>query len=140
MTPPRAKDNDSSDETRRATHYVLGGADVAIAIAEQLQAAGHRVAIVDDSYESGDIPGFTGDPAAVDVLVESGVETASTVIVVTGSDRRNFLVSQLVRSRFDVERVVAFVNAPDRIPLFADAGHDSFCVTTAIAETFGETV
>ena len=139
MTQFRAKGNDSSNETQEAT-YILGGAHVGIAIAEQLQAAGHRVAIVDDSYESSDIPGFEGDPAAVDVLVESGVETASTVIIVTSSDRRNLLIAQLVRAHFDVQRVIAFVYDPDRAPLFADAGHEPFCVTTAVAETFGETI
>ena len=140
MTPFRAKRNDPSSETQEARHYILGGTHVSIAIAEQLQAAGYRVAIVDDSYESSDIPGFEGDPAAIDVLVESGVETASTVIVVTGSDRRNLLIAQLVRAHFDVQRVIAFVYDPDRAPLFADAGHEPFCVTTAVAETFGETI
>jgi trk system potassium uptake protein TrkA len=140
MIPLRTKGTDPSSETQEATHYILGGATVGIALAKQLQAAGHRVAIVDDSYDSPEIPGFEGDPATVDVLVESGVETAATVIAATGSDRRNLLIAQLVRTRFDVPRVVAFVHDPDRIPLFEDAGHEPFCVTTALAEACGETV
>lgn len=140
MTQTQAPGNDASNGTQEVTHYILGGTYVGIRIAEQLQAAGHRVAIVDDSYESNDIPGFDGDPAAVDVLVESGVETGSTVIVVTGSDRRNLLVARLVRARFDVQRVIAFVYNPERVSLFADAGLEPFCVTTALAETFGETI
>jgi trk system potassium uptake protein TrkA len=140
MTPFRPDGAESSTGRKAATHYVLGGTHVGIAIADRLQAVGHRVAIVDDSYEPGDVPGFAGDPATIDVLVDAGVATASTVVVATNSDRRNLLIAQLVRARFDVPRVVVFVNDPDRVPLFADAGHEPFCVTTAVAETFGETV
>ncbi|KAA9396387.1 potassium transporter TrkA [Haloarcula sp. CBA1130] len=140
MIPLRAGRTDSSNETEEASHYILGGGQVGTAIAQQLLAAGQQVTIVDNSYESSDIPGFTGDPATIDVLVEAGVETASTVIVVTRSDRRNLLIAQLVQARFDVPRVIAFVHDPARVPLFAAAGHEPFCVTTAIAETFGETI
>jgi Trk K+ transport system NAD-binding subunit len=139
-TPRRAGESDSSIETREATHYVLGGAHVGVAIARRLRAAGHRVAVVDEGYDSDEIPGFAGDPAATDTLVESGVSSASTAIVVTPSDRRNLLIAQLVRARFDVPRIVVFVNDPDQVSLFADAGHEPFCVTTALSETFGGAV
>jgi len=140
MTLLRDTIADSTDGTRDATHYVLGGGAIGTAIAEQLRAAGHRVAVVNDSSVPSDIPGLTGDPSAVDTLADAGVATASTVVVVTPSDRRNLLIAQLVRARFDVPRVVVFVYDPNRIPLFADAGHEPFCVTTALADTFGETV
>lgn len=140
MTPIRAIAGNSSDEGEETTHYVLGATHVGIAVAEQLQAAGHEVAIVDESYESSDIPGFNGDPATVDVLSESGVESASTVLVVTGSDRRNLLIAQLVRAHFEVPRVIALVNDPDRASLFAEAGHEPFCVTTVVSEAFSEAI
>ena len=140
MTRLRDEETDSPDGCEEASHYVLGGAHVGTTIAEQLQAAGHRVAIVDGSYGSDDVPRFAGDPATIDVLVDAGVATASTVIVATRSDRRNLLIAQLVRSRFDVPEIIAFVNDPDRVPLFADAGHEPFCVTTAVTEKFGETI
>jgi trk system potassium uptake protein TrkA len=158
MIPTRTRVDGSSDESEQKTqieqtkqgertgeftHYVLGGAHVGTAIAEQLRAAGHRAAIVDESYESresGDVPGTAGDPADVGVLSESGVENASAVVVATGSDRQNLLIAQLVRSRFDRPRVVGFVSDPDLLPLFADAGHEPFCVTTALSEALVETV
>ncbi|MDS0298296.1 NAD-binding protein [Halogeometricum sp. S1BR25-6] len=131
---------DGAEETAQATHYVLGGAHVGTAIAERLRDGGHRVVIVDESYESRDIPGVTGDPAVVDVLSESGVESDSTVVVATRSDRRNLLIAQLVRARFDGPRVIAFVNDPERRSLFTDAGHESFCVTTTLSDAVGEVV
>jgi trk system potassium uptake protein TrkA len=105
-----------------------------------LRTAGHRVAIIDDSYESSEIPGFAGDPAAVDVLEDAGVETASTVIVVTETDRRNLLIAQLVRTRFDVSRVIVFVHDPDRVSLFTNAGHETFCVTSALAQACSKSI
>lgn len=143
MTRTRSNESDPStglEDTAQYTHYVLGGAHVGVAIAEQLQTAGHRVVVVDESYESDDIPVITGDPSATDVLSESGVESTSTVIVATRSDRRNLLIAQLVRARFDAPRVIAFVHDPEHLPVFSDAGHESFCVTTTLSEAVSEFV
>jgi trk system potassium uptake protein TrkA len=140
MTRLRDEGADSPNEYKKAIYYVLGSTHVGTLVAEQLQAAGHRVAIVGCSYRSDDIPVLTGDPATIDALVDAGMATASTVIVATRSDRRNLLIAQLVRARFDVPEIITFVNDPDRVPLFADAGHEPFCVATAIAEKFGETI
>ncbi|SFR51529.1 NAD-binding protein [Halogeometricum limi] len=140
MTPARANGGTSSHEIRAATHYVLGGAHLGTAVAERLQAAGHRVAIVDESYESSDVPGFAGDPAIPDVLAASGVADADVVVVAARSDRRSLLIAQLVRARFDVPRVVALVDKPERTSLFADAGHEPLCVTSAVSAAVGESV
>lgn len=141
MSPYRV--NDPQTELREPTHYVLGGAHVGIAIAERLRAAGHRVAVIDDAYDSSastDVPGIAADPAESDVLSDLGIQGTSTVVVATGSDRRNLLLGQSVRSRFGVSRIVPLVNDPSRVSAFEDAGYDPLCVTTVLAETVGETV
>lgn len=140
MIPTRTKESDPSGEVGESAHYVLGSDHIGIAIAERLQAGGHRVAVVNEAYEPEDVPGFVGDPADVDVLSDAGVGSASTVIVTTRSDRRNLLVAQLVRARFDVPRIIVFVDDPDRLPLFEEAGHEPFCATTALSEALGEVV
>lgn len=140
MKPARTDGEEPSDETRAATQYVLAGGHVGTAIAERLQSAGHRVAVIDESYDSEQIPGYAGDPSDTDILSQSGVATASAVIVAARSDRQSLLIAQLVRTEFDVPRIIAFVNRPDRRPLFADVGHEPFCVTTALSETVGEIV
>lgn len=137
---PNRKESDSAGEVEETAHYVLGGDHVGVAISERLQASGRRVAIVDEAYEPGDVPTFVGDPTDVDVLSDAGVESASTVVVTMRSDRRNLLVAQLVRARFDVPRIVVLVNDPDRLPLFTEAGHEPFCATTALSEALGEVV
>ena len=137
MSLTRLRSGDSFNE-EETTHYVLGGDHIGSAIARQLQTDGHRVALIDESYESDEVPGFSGNPAEFGILSESGVDTASTVVVATRSDPRNLLIAQLLRARFDVSRVVAFVDNPDRLPLFAEAGHEPFCVTTALSNSLVE--
>jgi Trk K+ transport system NAD-binding subunit len=140
MTPIRARGSESFGDVEEPVRYVLGGGHVGAAIAERLRADGHRVVIVDRSYRPGDVPGFVGDPTDLEVLSEARVGGASTVVVAMRSDRRNLLVAQLVRSRFDVPRIIVFVNDPDRCPLFTEAGHEPFCATTALSEALGEVV
>lgn len=125
----------SSDTDSRATHFVLGGRHVALAIAERLQTAGHAVIVVDEGYDATTVPGIDGSPTDLELLSESGMETASTVIAGTQSDARNFLIAQLVRARFDVPRIVVLVNDPEKESPLAEAGHEAFCVTTAVSES-----
>ena len=140
MIPNRSNDGDTANGTVDDAYYVLADGHVGRAIAETLQANDQHVTIVAESHESNDIPGFAGDPSALDVLSESGIDAASTVIVATASDRRNLLVAQLVRTHFDVPRVIALVNHPDRTPLFTAAGHEPFCVTTVLSDAVGEAI
>lgn len=140
MSSQHADDTDCPVNLQEATHYVLGGARAGTVIAEQLHASGHRVAIVDDAYESTVVPGVVGDPVDSGVLAEAGVATASAVLVMTRSDRRNLLAAQLVRTRFDVPRIITLVHEPDRRSLFADAGHEPVCMTTILAEAVDERI
>jgi len=138
MIPIRFNEADQPGGATDAPNYVLGDDHVGIAVAEQLRTDGRKVATVNGSHKSDDIPGFVGDPSATELLSEAGVGAASTVLVATRTDRRNLLIAQLVRTRFDVPRVVVFVNDPERLSLFTAAGHEPFCVTTALSEAVGE--
>ena len=117
-----------------ATHFVLGGAHIGMAIAEQLQADGHPVTIVDENYNSENVPGIQGSPTDVELLSESGLKTAASVVVGTRSDARNFLIAQLVQVHFDVPQVTVLVHNPERLSVMAEAGHEPLCVTTALSE------
>jgi len=110
------------------------------AIAEQLRANGYQVATVSEGPDSVDVPTVNGDPSAVAVLSEAGIEPASTVIVATRSDRRNLLIAQLVRTHFGVSRVIPLVHDPERSALFAEAGHEPLCVSTALSTAVEEVV
>lgn len=138
LTSLRPTDSSPADSSPRASHFVLGGDHVGLAIAERLQADGNAVTVVDDGYDAADVPGVAGCPTDVELLAESGLEAASTVIVATRSDARNFLVAQLVRAHFDVPRVVILTHDPDRLSSLAAAGHEPFCVPTALSEAVTE--
>jgi trk system potassium uptake protein TrkA len=134
----RAKPNqsagESSEEETNSEYYVLGGGRVGEAVAERLSADGYPTSLVDESYDSSGLSGTRGDPADVRVLEEAGLSGASTVVVATQLDRRNFLIAQLVRSHFDVSRVLVLANVPERSDSLAEAGHETVCATTALSE------
>jgi trk system potassium uptake protein TrkA len=123
-----------------ATHYVLGGGQVGVAVARRLLDDGHAVRLVDEDYDDHEIPGYHGDPADLGVLEAAGIAGTSTVVVATQSDRRNLLVAQLVRAHFDVARIVVLVNSPCRSALFEAAGHEPICATTALSEALTKSV
>ena len=128
-------DTPYTDETADGAveYVVLGGGHVGAAIAHRLHAAGWPVVLVDETYEPGDVPGIRGDPTSLPTLRAAGIPEGAVVIAATGRDRRNLLVAQLVSSHFDVARVRALVNTPDRRDLFTEVGHDAVCVTDALS-------
>ncbi len=133
MTPIRPTGNAHRGNSQ-ATHFVLGGARVGIAIAEQLQADGHPVTIVDERDDSANVPGVQGSPTDIGLLTESGLNTATSVVVGTRSDARNFLIAQLVQVHFDVPQITVLVHDPERLSAVAEAGHEPLCVTTVLSE------
>lgn len=147
MIPEHSAGADSSGGTAAATHYVLGGQQLGATVAHRLQAEGHSVSLIEASdglYEASDTPSgidvTQGDPADIEVLAAAGVSDTSTVIVATGSDRRNLLIAQLVRTRFDPYRVLVLAHSPTRLELFAEAGHEPVCATNALSEAITENV
>ena len=132
MTPMRSTDSSQRGDSL-TTHFVLGGAHIGMAIAEQLQADGHPVTIVDENYNSENVPGIQGSPTDVELLSESGLETAASVAVGTRSDARNFLVAQLDGAHFDVPGITVLVHDPEWLSAVTEAGREPRCVTTALS-------
>jgi len=140
MISIRSTENDSSANEDAVTHYVLGGGHVGASVADRLRGAGHDVCVVDELYEPSESCGFQGDPSDARTLEAAGVASASTVVVATRSDSRNLLIAGHIRARFDVPRVVVLVNAPDRLDVLADAGHEPICATAALSTALTESV
>jgi len=134
-------DTDTSRE--RSTDgelFVLGGGAVGAAVSRELQAAGHTVVLVDDAVDPPGIRTVEATPTDVETLREAGLPAASAVVVASQSDRRNLLLAQSIRVRFDTPRVVVLVNSDDRVDLFADAGHEVVCATSAVSTAVAEQV
>jgi trk system potassium uptake protein TrkA len=109
---------------------IAGAGSVGRYMAQQLQASGHAVtlidnapAVVDRCRASGVVGGVEfrlGDACEVDVLTAVGVADADVVAAVTGDDEDNLVISLLAKQEFGVPRVVARVNNPNNEWMFND--------------------
>jgi trk system potassium uptake protein TrkA len=120
-------------------YFVIADDHVGSTVARGLQADDRTVYLVTKSDEPSEVPGIQADPTDIKTLHEAGVADTS-VVVATLSDRRNSLISQLVYTHFDVSKVVVLVISPNRLTLFAEAGHDPVCATTALSDPLINTV
>ncbi|GAB7094779.1 hypothetical protein JCM30237_19320 [Halolamina litorea] len=130
----------SNTNASAADHYVLGDGELGVSIARRLRASGHAVVIIDETVDPPDVPTVAASPTDFGALREAGVADAAVVVVATPSDRRNLLLAQSIRVRFEEPRLVVLVNTPDRVDLFADAGHDVVCATDAVSTAVAERV
>lgn len=131
--PTPSGTEDTSIDAAETDVYVLGGGTVGAAVARRLQAEDHAVALIDESDEPSDLSVHRANPTDVEALTEAGLEGTSTVV--TSSDSRYLLIAQLVRARFDLDRILVLTNEPDRVEVIADTGHEPVCVSTALADT-----
>jgi NhaP-type Na+/H+ and K+/H+ antiporters len=119
---------------------VVGGGTVGRALADRLEDRGENVVLIEQSQETVEVArneGFTvhhGDGTDTDVLASAGGDSARIVVGATGDDDVNLLVSQLTRSKFDPETILARVNNPDNAEAFEDLGVRSISTALATAQ------
>ncbi len=114
----------------RAVHVVIVGCGrVGSALAEELEAGGHSVVVIDkraDAFNrlSPDFAGQTLTGVGFDrsVLVEAGIERADAVAAVTSGDNSNILIARVARENFGIERVVARIYDPRRASIYQRLG------------------
>ncbi|MDL5362324.1 cation:proton antiporter [Halalkalicoccus sp. NIPERK01] len=118
---------------------IVGSGKVGRSLAERLVERGEDVVVIEEDEEtlqSSRSAGFTvkqGDGTDTDVLRSAGIENAKAVIAATGDDDTNLLVSQLARSTFDVEDVIARVNDPKNVDPLEELGVQTISSTDATA-------
>lgn len=101
--------------------YVVGGGQVGYAIATRLAGDDRDVHVVDRSCPDDPPDGVTAvEVSALDgeALAAAEADRATAVVVAGRDDAENLLVAQLARTRFGVDRLVAVVNDPRRLPAF----------------------
>ncbi|MFC7047068.1 cation:proton antiporter [Halobacteriaceae archaeon GCM10025711] len=105
---------------------IVGGGKVGRSLAERLEDRGENVVIVEVNKDVVEIARDAGfavrheDGTNTDNLRSAGAENAKIVVAATGDDDVNLLVSQLARSKFDVETILARVNNPDNVDAFEE--------------------
>lgn len=103
---------------------LIGGGRVGRMLAERLENRGENVVILDirqevvDQLQKAGHTARQGDGTETDVLESIGTKGAKRVVAVTGDDDTNLLVAQMVRTKFDIDNVLARVNEPENVQTF----------------------
>ena len=73
-------------------------------------------------------------------LEQVGLDDVETVVVASERDSVNLLVSQLLRTTFDVDRVVVRINDPQNRAPFEETGVETVCVADALSRALEDAV
>lgn len=126
---------------------ILGCGRVGALLAQQLDAAGHQVTIIDRNRESFSRlgPDFRGKMVLgtgidEDVLRKAGIEKADAFIAVTNGDNTNAMAAQIAKLVFKVPRVVARLYDPIREETYRLLGLETVCATVMGAQRIREMV
>jgi trk system potassium uptake protein len=116
---------------------IAGGGNVGTSIAEDLQAAGHDVLIIEKDSDmvarvapTSPVTWLEGDACEVSTLQRAGLADADVVVASTGDDEDNLVVSLLAKQEFAVPRVVARVHHPKNRWLFNETWGVDVSVST----------
>jgi trk system potassium uptake protein TrkA len=107
----------------------MGCGRVGSSLATELEAAGHSVAVIDQSREAfrrlgPDFKGrtVTGVGFDRDTLLEAGIETADAFAAVSNGDNSNILAARVARETYGVDNVVARIYDPGRAEIYQRLG------------------
>ena len=107
----------------------MGCGRVGSSLATELEAAGHSVAIIDQSREAfrrlgPDFKGRTisGVGFDRDTLLEAGIESADAFAAVSNGDNSNILAARVARETYGVANVVARIYDPGRAEIYQRLG------------------
>jgi trk system potassium uptake protein len=108
---------------------IMGCGRVGSTIAHSLEAAGHSVAVVDQSAESFRRLGpefggrtVTGVGFDRDTLIEAGIEEADAFAAVSSGDNSNIISARVARETFGIDNVVARIYDPRRAEVYTRLG------------------
>lgn len=118
---------------------IVGCGRVGAFLAGLLDSGGQKVTIVDlERVAFAHLPqtfnGTTilGDGSDLDVLRQSGIESADAFLALTEGDNRNLMAAQVAKEIFGVKQVMAKVNDPIRARIYRDHGIMTFSRTTIL--------
>jgi trk system potassium uptake protein TrkA len=120
---------------------IVGCGRVGATLAENLEAEGHQVIIIDITTAAFDrLPhsfqgsAIRGDGTDEDVLRRAGAEDADIFLALTEGDNRNVMAAQLAAEALGARTVVAKINDPVRAEAYADLGIGTLCRTNLMVD------
>jgi trk system potassium uptake protein TrkA len=120
---------------------ILGCGKLGSRLATKLSEAGHQVVVMDRDQEAlkklG--PHFKGETLAGSAYIEENIsrlfeKKADFFIAVTDKDNVNIMLSQWVKNKFKVPRVIARVYDPILAGSYRDLGLETVCPTNMALE------
>ena len=124
---------------------IVGCGRVGAALAQQLTAEGHDVAIVDMILAAfnrlgEDFKGrmVVGNGLEEGTLLRAGIESADCFASVTNGDNRNLMMAQVAKHIFGVKRVITRLYDPIRADVYRELGLETFCSTAIGAGIISE--
>jgi len=127
---------------------IVGGGKIGFFLAKRLFKDNHAVVVVEKDAETADVIArefkgtvICGDGCEPSVLEQAGIARADVVAAVTGVDEDNFIICQIAKDQFRVNRTVGRVNDPDNERAFNELGIDvPIGVTMILAKIIEEEV
>ena len=103
---------------------LIGCGGIGKSLSTHLVSEGHEVVIIESEdersktlAESLDVIVIHGDGSSTEILKDAGVERADAVAVLTADDNTNLTICQMLK-KFNVPKIVARVNEPDKKDLY----------------------
>ena len=124
---------------------IIGCGRVGATLAQNLEAEGHQVVIIDVSTAAFErLPAtfkgaaIRGDGTDEYTLRRAGAEDADLFLALTEGDNRNVMAAQLAAEALGAKRVVAKINDPVRAEAYADLGIATLCRTNLMVDVVRE--
>lgn len=128
---------------------IIGGGELGRMLAKQLDTDYNEVTLLDENSHSIErataqelSASSVADVRDVDPLANLDLDIMSVVAVATEDDSTNLLIAQLVKSRFDIERIIVRINDPQNRPAFEDLGVEieAVCASQILSHALAKTV
>lgn len=106
---------------------IIGCGRTGSQLAGILSGKGHDVVVVDKNKEnfndlSTEFSGFTveGDGLEYDVLENAGIDKADILLLTTGDDNTNYMITQIGRQIYDVSSILVRIVEPTKEKMYRD--------------------
>ena len=121
---------------------IIGAGESGLNLAEKLEERGESTTVIDNNSEEVEkakkkgLNVIEGDGRDTNVLKNAGADRAKIIAAMTHDDDVNMVVSQMAKSKFNTDKIIARVNESANRSAFEDLGVKHISSPEAIADSF----